>query len=156
MKKIALILLMGLALFSFRTNFHPKYLSIKKRITTTYLASTAKTLTGTYAYAGGIYNGKAEKASQGYTLQRTYSKATYTGLFIEKGEEVLIYEKGNYQLMQDTCLETQTYSSQPSKVTGVTLHYHYHFQHDTLTFTGILPNGTTVQEYWKKALKNKR
>ncbi|AMR33001.1 hypothetical protein A0256_17040 [Mucilaginibacter sp. PAMC 26640] len=113
-----------------------------------------KALAGTYQYAGGIYNGKAEKPSGGYTLQRKYDKMTYTGLFIEKGEQTLIYEKGNYRLAQDTCFETQTYSSQPSKVTGVTLHYQYQLRHDTLSLKGGLPNGTTVLEYWKKVNGN--
>lgn len=153
MKRTALILLMGLALFSFRIAPRPASLSLKNLGLKNRFPSPIKTLTGAYQYAGGIYNGKAEKASQGYMLQRKYDKTSYMGLFIEKGEKTLIYEKGNYSLRRDTCLETQTYSSQPSKVTGVTLHYQYRLIHDTLIFKGVLPNGTTVEEYWKKLPK---
>ena len=60
------------------------------------------------------------------------------------------YEKGDYKLKTDSCLETQTYSRQPSKLTGITVHYAYQIKNDTLTFNGILPNGTTVMEYWKR------
>jgi hypothetical protein len=47
-------------------------------------------------------------------------------------------------------MDTQTYSLQPSKVTNITIHYGYQVKNDTLTFSGVLPNGTTVKEYWKK------
>jgi len=105
---------------------------------------------GVWQYSGGIYNDKAEAASNDYQLQRIYDDAHYQAVFVEPNEKPQIYEKGDYLLKQDTCLETQTYSSQPSKVTGITVHYHYQLRNDTLTFTGVLPNGTTVKEYWKK------
>ncbi|RYU92324.1 hypothetical protein EWM62_02490 [Mucilaginibacter terrigena] len=111
---------------------------------------TADTLTGTWQYSGGIYNGKAEPASKDYTLQRQYDDAHYNALFIEKGAEPIPYEKGNYTLKQDTCFETQTFSAEPSKLLNVTLKYRYQIKNDTLTFNGVLPNGTTVQEYWKR------
>jgi hypothetical protein len=107
-------------------------------------------ITGKWEYGGGIYKGKPENASTDYTLQRQYNDAHYTAVFIEKGEEPITYEKGDYVLKQDTCLETQTYSSQPSKVLNIIVKYHYRIYNDTLTFSGVLPNGTTVQEYWKR------
>jgi hypothetical protein len=108
------------------------------------------TLSGIWEYNGGIYNGKAETASKDYKLQRKYDAVHYTGMFIEKGEDTLTYEKGDYKLLPDTCLETQTFSSQPSQVTGVTLRYRYRISNDSLIFKGKLPNGTNVEEYWKK------
>lgn len=115
------------------------------------LAFTAKrTLTGTYEYAGGIYNGKAEKPSADYTLQRLYDKATYKARMIAEGEDTLVYEAGNYSMDKDTVLETQTFSAQPSKTLNITIRYRYAMQHDTLVFNGVLPNGTTVQEYWRR------
>jgi hypothetical protein len=69
---------------------------------------------------------------------------------IEKGAEPIPYEKGDYVLKQDTCLETQTFSAEPSKLLNITLKYHYLIKNDTLTFSGVLPNGTIVKEFWKK------
>ncbi|RFZ84723.1 hypothetical protein DYU05_03705 [Mucilaginibacter terrenus] len=112
--------------------------------------TTIKSFKGTYEYAGGIYNGKPEKASTEYKLLRVYGKADYQGTFIAPGEDTIIYEKGDYKLLPDTCLETQTFSSQPSKWLNTTLRYQYKISHDTLAFSGKLPNGTTVLEYWKK------
>lgn len=109
-----------------------------------------ESLKGNWEYSGGLYNGKAEPASKDYTLRRQYDEAHYTALFIEKGAEPMPYEKGDYLLKQDTCLETQTFSAQPSKLLNITLKYRYRIKNDTLTFNGILPNGTVVQEYWKR------
>ena len=109
-----------------------------------------ESLKGNWEYCGGTYNGKAEPASKDYTLRRQYDEAHYTALFIEKGAEPMPYEKGDYVLKQDTCLETQTFSAQPSKLLNITLKYHYRIKNDTLTFNGILPNGTVVREYWKR------
>nr|WP_294943831.1 hypothetical protein [uncultured Mucilaginibacter sp.] len=109
------------------------------------------TLEGTYEYAGGIYNGKTESASKEYKLQRRYNDEEYESTFIETGQDTVVYEQGKYKLTNDTtCLETQTYSKQPSKTLNITVPYVYVISHDTLTFTGKLPNGTAVQEYWKK------
>ena len=105
---------------------------------------------GVWEYAGGIYNGKADSASTDYKLHRKYDAAHYEAFFIEPGQPPVTYEKGYYKLKTDSCLETQTYSRQPSKLTGITVHYAYQIKNDTLTFNGILPNGTTVMEYWKR------
>jgi hypothetical protein len=107
-------------------------------------------LKGVWEYAGGVYNGKADSASKDYNLHRKYDASHYEAFLIEPGQLPLVYERGDYTLKTDSCLETQTYSRQPSKVTGVTVHYAYRIKNDTLTFNGTLPNGTTVQEYWKR------
>jgi hypothetical protein len=107
-------------------------------------------LKGTWQYSGGVYNGTSESPSKDYILQRKYDATHYNAMFIEKGVDPVSYESGDYILKKDTCLETQTFSSQPSKLLNVTVKYHYQIKNDTLTFIGILPNGTHVQEYWKK------
>lgn len=108
------------------------------------------TLKGVWQYCGGIYNGKKAEASAAYTLQRKYKKDTYESFMLEPDEKPFKYEAGNYRLNADTCFETQTFSAQVSKTKDITIAYTYSIVNDTLTFTGILPNGTTVQEYWKK------
>lgn len=112
--------------------------------------SAAPTLKGTWIFKGGIYNGKKEGAPIGYTLQRRYQAGKFDAYLIEKGEKTQKYQSGTYQLKNDTCLETETYSLQPSKLTGVTLHYHYIIRRDTLILQGTLPTGMMVEEYWKK------
>ena len=109
-----------------------------------------KTLNGVWKYQGGIYNGKAEGEPKDYTLQRRYNASYYEAYIIENGVKPEKYEAGYYTLSTDTCLETETYSSQPSKLIGKTVHYLYSVRNDTLTLKGRLPSGMTVTEYWKK------
>jgi hypothetical protein len=113
-------------------------------------ASAVHSLEGTYIYAGGVYNNKVESASKEYKLQRRYNDEEYEATFIEPGQDTIVYEQGKYKLQDTTCFETQTYSREPSKTLNITVPYVYSINHDTLTFTGKLPNGTTVREYWKK------
>ena len=108
------------------------------------------TLSGTWEYEGGIYNGKPQGPTKDYTLQRKYDELHYQSFVVSKDEPPEKYEGGDYQLKGDTCLETQTFSSQPSKLTGKTLRYFYSFKNDTLVLRGSLPSGMTVVEYWKK------
>ena len=110
----------------------------------------AATLKGVWDYAGGIYNGKKEGATQGYTLQRRYDQAHYEAFVIEKGYKDEEYEAGNYVLQGDTCIDTETFSSQPSKITGIPVHYLYTVKNDTLTIKAALPTGMRVVEYWKR------
>lgn len=113
--------------------------------------SASNPLKGTWEYAGDVFNGKVEGAPTEYSLQRKYSSKSYESFLLEKGEKPQKYEAGDYSLNADTCIETQTFSSQESKLVGVSIHYVYSFSNDTLTLTGTLPNGNTVKEYWKKA-----
>jgi hypothetical protein len=108
------------------------------------------TLKGTWEFRGGIYNGKPDGAPKEYKLQRTYTASTYDAYLLEKGEKTQKYESGKYLLKGDTCLETQTFSAQPSKLKGITIHYLYHIQHDTLVLHTTLPNGNVEEDYWKK------
>lgn len=107
-------------------------------------------LKGVWQYCGGIYNGKASDAPTEYTLQRKYKKKDFEAFLIEPDTKPVKYEKGDYTLMADTCVETQTWCRQPSKTTGIAIPYTYTISNDTLIFKGVLPNGTTVTEYWKK------
>lgn len=107
-------------------------------------------LKGIWEFQGGIYNGKKEGAPTEYTLQRKYQDDKFDAYLLEKGEQPQKYQSGNYQLESDTCLETETYSAQPSQLTGKTIKYHYSIRRDTLVLQGILPTGMTIEEYWKK------
>jgi len=108
-----------------------------------------KTLIGTWQFAGGIYNGKKEGATKGYTLRRIYNSAHYEAFMIEKGHKPEKYEAGNYRLKGDTCIDTESYSVRTSKITHIPIHYLYSLRHDTLTLKGTLPTGMRVVEYWK-------
>jgi hypothetical protein len=108
-------------------------------------------LKGTWEFRGGIYNGKIDNGTKGYSLQRKYSATTYDTYLLEKGERPKKYESGKYRLKGDTCLETQTFSAQkPSKLLGKTVHYLYQIRHDTLVLRVKLPNGNVEEDYWKK------
>ena len=111
----------------------------------------ANSIEGTWEYAGDVFNGKAEGAPTEYTLQRKYTSKSYESFLLEKGEKPQKYEAGDYALNADTCLETQTFSLQESKLTGVTIHYIYSIKNDTLTLNGTLPSGATMKEFWKRS-----
>ena len=108
------------------------------------------TLKGNWIFQGGVYNGRPDPAPTAYSLQRRYKDTTFDAYMLEKGEKPLKYQSGRYGLQLDTCLETETYSLNPSKLTNVTVHYQYAFRNDTLVLSGTLPTGMVVQEYWKK------
>jgi len=109
-----------------------------------------ETLKGVWEFQGGIYNGKKEGATVDYTLQRRYDKKHFEAFGIEKDSKPEKYQAGDYELRGDTCIETETYSSQPSKLTGVPIHYLYTIHNNTLTLKATLPTGMTVEEYWKR------
>jgi hypothetical protein len=109
-----------------------------------------KTLKGTWQFCGGYLNGKFNAAPKDYTLQRKYTTTNYEAFLLEKGEKPFKYEAGDYKLVVDTCLETQTFSAQPSKLKGITVHFAYNMRHDTLVLKGKLPNGFVAEDYWKK------
>ncbi|WP_158828424.1 hypothetical protein [Mucilaginibacter lacusdianchii] len=105
-------------------------------------------LEGTWQFNGGIYNGQKEGGTEGYKLQRTYKGSKFEAFMLEDGTTPQKFQAGNYKLSGDSCMETETYSTQPSNLTGVTLRYHYQIKNDTLTFDGKLPTGMVVEEYW--------
>jgi hypothetical protein len=107
-------------------------------------------LKGTWVFVGGIYNGKKEGATTDYTLHRKYTANTYDAFAIEKGYKTEKYESGTYVFKGDTCIDTETFCSQPSKITNIPIHYLYTLRNDTLTLSGTLPTGMIVEEYWKR------
>lgn len=110
--------------------------------------SMVQNLKGTWDYGGGIYNGKKEAAPTEYILERKYSKDHFDAFGIEPGSTPEKYEAGDYVLNGDTCIETETYSSQPSKLLNIPVHYLYEVRNDSLILKGTLPSGMTVEEYW--------
>jgi hypothetical protein len=113
----------------------------------------APTLTGTWQYVGGIYNGKKEGPPAKYMLQRKYNALHHDAFVLEKGYPPTKYETGNYTLKGDTCTDTQTWCSQPSKITNIPIHYFYTLKNDTVTFKATLPTGMKVEEYWRRVRK---
>ncbi|BAU54755.1 hypothetical protein MgSA37_02933 [Mucilaginibacter gotjawali] len=107
-------------------------------------------LKGTWEFVGGIYNGKKEGAPTEYALHRKYNITGYEAFAIEKGYKTQKYEAGNYVFKGDTCVDTETFSAQPSKITNIPIHYIYTLKNDTLTLKGTLPTGMKVEEYWRK------
>jgi hypothetical protein len=112
--------------------------------------NSVPTLKGIYVFQGGMYNGKPDAAPKEYTMQRNYTDKGFTAYAYQKGYKTEKYEAGNYVLKADSCLETQTFSSQPSKITGKTIHYTYKIVKGELILSGTLPTGMVVEEHWKK------
>ncbi|WP_462265524.1 hypothetical protein [Mucilaginibacter sp.] len=108
------------------------------------------TLKGTWEYKGGIYNGKASPAPSGYQLQRKYTKTTFETFLLEPDTMPQRFQISNYLLTADSCIETETFSKIPSKLTNIPVHYAYTLRQDTLTLTGMIPTGMQVKEYWVK------
>ena len=130
-----------------------KSLTLLLVIITCSSAFKPQTLKGTWKYLGGIYKGKPEEASKEYTLQREYDDAHFNAFLLEPNQPLYKYQSGNYTLTKDSCFETETASAQPSKLTGITIRYHFNITHDTLKLTGILPNGNNVEEHWLRQHK---
>ncbi|HEX3384005.1 MAG TPA: hypothetical protein VHS53_02395 [Mucilaginibacter sp.] len=112
--------------------------------------SRENTLKGKWEYLGGVYNGKKDNPPVQYTLQRTYDDGHFTAYALEKGYKPEEYEAGNYVLKGDTCIETQTFSMQPTKLLNLPVRYLYMVRHDSLVLGGKLPTGMLVVEYWKR------
>ena len=110
----------------------------------------ASSFKGTWQFVGDIHRGKREGPPDGYALQKKYDEKHYAAFVIEKGLRPEKYETGDYVLKGDTCIDTETFCSQPSKITHIPIHYLFTIKKDTLTIKGVLPNGTQVEEYWKK------
>jgi len=109
-----------------------------------------ETLKGVWEFSGGIYNGKKEGAPKDYILRRNYDKKHFEAFAVDSTNRPEKYEAGDYVLKDDTCIETETFSAQPSKLTGIPVHYLYSVRNDTLTLKATLPSGMVVEEYWKR------
>lgn len=107
-------------------------------------------LNGTWQYDGGIYNGRSQKASTEFLLQRTYAKDTYEAFMLEGSNEPELYNSGIYEIRTDSIYITSKFSSRPSQNTDVRIAYKFSINDAKLTINGILPNGMIVEEYWKK------
>lgn len=105
---------------------------------------------GTWQYDGGLYNGREQKASPDFQMQRTYTENTFEAFLIEGSAEPELYNSGIFVIKNDTLLITSKFSSRPSQNTDVTIIYKYVIDQNRLTIKGVLPNGMIVEEYWKK------
>ena len=105
---------------------------------------------GTWQYDGGLYNGREQKASPDFQMQRTYTENTFEAFLIEGSAEPELYNSGIFVVKNDTLLITSKFSSRPSQNTDVTIIYKYVIDQNRLTIKGVLPNGMIVEEYWKK------
>ncbi len=107
-------------------------------------------LKGTWQYDGGIYNGRSQKASDEFQMQRTYASDTYEAFMLEGNNPPELYNSGIYEIKGDSVLITSKFSSRPSQNTDVTIAYKFVIDQDKLIINGVLPNGMIVEEYWKK------
>lgn len=112
--------------------------------------TSSGSLKGTWQYDGGVYNGKPQKASKDFKMQREYSDEQYNAFMLQTGSQPVKYASGKYELTSDSLLVTGEFSSQPSQLVGKTIAYKYTLKDDKLTINGKLPNGMVVEEYWKK------
>lgn len=111
---------------------------------------STKQLKGTWQYDGGVYNGRSQKASPDFKMQRTYTSDAYEAFMLEENTEPELYNSGIYEIKGDSLLITSKFSSQPSQNVDVTIGYKFKIEKDKLTTNGVLPNGMVVEEYWKK------
>jgi hypothetical protein len=107
-------------------------------------------LNGTWQYDGGLYNGREQKASSDFKMQRTYKENTYEAYMIEGSIKPELYNSGIYEVRGDTLLITSKFSSRPSQNTDLTINYKFNIKKEKLTINGVLPNGMIVEEYWKR------
>lgn len=112
--------------------------------------TSGKSISGTWQYDGGIYNGKTQKASKDFTMKREYTSDQYTAFMQQPGTQPVKYASGKYKIDGDSLLITGEYSSQPSQLVGKTIAYYYTVENGKLTTKGKLPSGMVVEEYWKK------
>ncbi|SDM57408.1 hypothetical protein SAMN05421813_11612 [Daejeonella rubra] len=111
---------------------------------------TTSPIKGTWQYDGGLYNGREQKASPDFQMQRTYTGNTFEAFMIEGSVQPELYSSGIYEIKGDTLLITSKFSSRPSQNTDVMITYKFAIDKDKLTINGVLPNGMIVEEYWKR------
>lgn len=111
---------------------------------------TKNPLEGTWQYDGGVYNGRQQKASPNFKMQRTYSANSYEAYKIEGESNKELYNSGVYEIHADTLSIISKFSSRPSQNTDLIINYTFKINGDKLTINGILPNGMIVEEYWIK------
>lgn len=111
---------------------------------------TTSPIKGTWQYDGGLYNGREQKASPDFKMQRTYTGNTFEAFMIEGSAIPELYSSGIYEMKGDTLLITSKFSSRPSQNTDVMITYKFTIYKDKLSINGVLPNGMIVEEYWKK------
>lgn len=115
------------------------------------LSSCSKSsIKGTWQYDGGLYNGREQKASPDFQMQRTYTGNTFEAFMIEGTAKPELYSSGIYQIKGDILMITSKFSSRPSQNTDVMITYKFAIEQEKLTINGILPNGMVIEEYWKK------
>ncbi|MEO8795610.1 MAG: lipocalin family protein [Daejeonella sp.] len=114
------------------------------------ISCSSNTLKGTWQYDGGIYDGKIQKASEDFKMQRTYTANQYEAYMIEGEDQPEKYASGTYEIKGDDLLLTGEYSRQPSQLVGKTISYKFNIEKQKLTLKGTLPNGMNIEEYWKK------
>ncbi len=114
------------------------------------VSCSANQFKGTWQYDGGIYNGKEQKASPEFKMQRTYASDTYEAFVLEGEAAPELYNSGIYEVKGDSVYITSKFSSQPSQNTDITIRYKFKIDKNRLTTNGVLPNGMIVEEYWKK------
>ena len=107
-------------------------------------------LKGKWQYDGGVYDGRAQKASSEFQMQRNYADDTYEAFMLEGNTPPELYNSGIYKVKNDSLMITSQYSSRPSQNTDVMITYKFNIEKEKLTITGILPNGMIVEEYWIK------
>ncbi|MDP3468195.1 MAG: hypothetical protein Q8S11_07655 [Daejeonella sp.] len=107
-------------------------------------------LKGTWQYDGGVYDGRSQKASTEFQMQRIYNADTYEAFMLEGNNPPELYNSGIYEIKGDSLFITSKFSSRPSQNTDVTIAYKFAIDIDKLTINGVLPNGMIVEEYWKR------
>jgi hypothetical protein len=105
---------------------------------------------GTWQYDGGVYNGRSQKASIEFQMNRIYSANSYEAYMLEGNNPPDLYNSGIYEIKGDSVFITSKFSSRPSQNTDVTIAYKFAVDQNKLTLNGILPNGMIVEEYWKR------
>jgi len=128
----------------------PFYISSAFMCLVLILSCNTGPLNGIWQYDGGMYNGRPQKASIEFQMQRIYASDTYEAFMFEGNSPAVLYNSGIYEIKGDSVLITSKFSTRPSQNTDVTIAYKFAVNKEKLTINGVLPNGMIVEEYWKK------